>query len=70
MRASRRIKTAIARNCHRRRRRGQEPIQDLRQEVASTTPEKAARIILDGVRKNKARVLVGTDAKMFDLVNG
>ncbi len=31
-------------------------------------PEKAARIILDGVRKNKARVLVGTDAKVLDLI--
>ena len=33
-----------------------------------TTPEKAARIILDGVRKNKARVLVGPDATALDLV--
>jgi hypothetical protein len=36
--------------------------------LASTTPEKAARIILDGVRKNKARVLVGPDAKVLDLI--
>ncbi len=36
--------------------------------LASTSPQKAARIILDGVRKNKARVLVGTDAKVLDLV--
>ncbi len=35
--------------------------------VARTSPEKAARIILDGVRKNKARVLVGPDAKLLDL---
>ncbi|WP_025735345.1 SDR family NAD(P)-dependent oxidoreductase [Mycobacterium genavense] len=34
--------------------------------MASTTPEKAARVILEGVRKNKARVLVGTDAKILD----
>src|SRR6201991_4594368 len=36
--------------------------------LASTSPQKAARIILDGVRKNKARVLVGTDAKALDLL--
>jgi NADP-dependent 3-hydroxy acid dehydrogenase YdfG len=36
--------------------------------LANTSPEKAARIILDGVRKNKARVLVGTDAKVLDLI--
>jgi NADP-dependent 3-hydroxy acid dehydrogenase YdfG len=36
--------------------------------LASTTPEQAARIILDGVRKNRARVLVGPDAKALDLI--
>jgi NADP-dependent 3-hydroxy acid dehydrogenase YdfG len=36
--------------------------------LANTTPQKAARIILDGVRKNKARVLVGPDAKVLDLM--
>jgi NADP-dependent 3-hydroxy acid dehydrogenase YdfG len=36
--------------------------------LASTSPQKAARIILDGVSKNKARVLVGTDAKVLDLI--
>ena len=36
--------------------------------LANTTPEKAAHIILDGVRKNKARVLVGPDAKALDLI--
>lgn len=36
--------------------------------LASTSPEKAARIILDGVRKNKARVLVGPDATALDLI--
>jgi NADP-dependent 3-hydroxy acid dehydrogenase YdfG len=36
--------------------------------LASTSPEKAARIILEGVRKNKARVLVGTDAKALDIL--
>jgi NADP-dependent 3-hydroxy acid dehydrogenase YdfG len=36
--------------------------------LANTSPQKAARIILDGVRKNKARVLVGPDAKVLDLI--
>src|SRR5262249_36154656 len=36
--------------------------------LANTSPQKAARTILDGVRKNKARVLVGPDAKVLDLM--
>ena len=36
--------------------------------LANTSPERAAKIILDGVRKNRARVLVGPDAKALDLV--
>src|SRR3954470_22743680 len=36
--------------------------------LAGTTPEKAATIILDAVRKNKARVLVGADAKILDVL--
>lgn len=33
-----------------------------------TTPERAARIILRGVRRNRRRVLVGPDAVFFDLL--
>jgi NADP-dependent 3-hydroxy acid dehydrogenase YdfG len=36
--------------------------------LARTSPESAAKIILDAVRKGHARVLVGPDAKLFDLV--
>jgi NADP-dependent 3-hydroxy acid dehydrogenase YdfG len=36
--------------------------------LTNTTPQQAARIILDGVRKKKARVLVGPDAKVLDLL--
>lgn len=36
--------------------------------LASTTPEKAAQVILDGVRRNRARVLIGTDAKVLDAI--
>jgi NADP-dependent 3-hydroxy acid dehydrogenase YdfG len=35
--------------------------------LATTTPEKAAQVILDGVHKNKARILIGNDAKVFDI---
>jgi NAD(P)-dependent dehydrogenase (short-subunit alcohol dehydrogenase family) len=34
--------------------------------LASTSAEKAAQIILKGVRRNRARVLVGADAKFLD----
>ena len=34
----------------------------------STSPEKAAQIILNGVRKNRARILVGPDIKILDLL--
>jgi butyryl-CoA dehydrogenase len=36
--------------------------------VARTTPEKAAQTILNGVRKNKRRILIGQDAKFIDRV--
>lgn len=36
------------------------------EKVARTTPTEAAKIILDGVKKNKARILVGFDAHVID----
>jgi hypothetical protein len=36
--------------------------------MALTSPEKAAQIILEAVAKKKARVLVGADAKVLDIV--
>lgn len=36
--------------------------------MARTSPEKAAQIILAGVAKNKAKVLVGTDAVILDAI--
>ena len=35
--------------------------------LAKTSPQTAAHVILDGVRQNRARVLVGADAKVLDL---
>ncbi|MEO6879885.1 MAG: SDR family NAD(P)-dependent oxidoreductase [Mycobacteriaceae bacterium] len=34
--------------------------------LARTTPEQAARVILHGVEKGRARILVGADAKLLD----
>jgi hypothetical protein len=36
--------------------------------LARTTADKAARVILDGARKGRARVLIGADAKALDLL--
>src|SRR6201996_5421534 len=63
------IKTAIARNSTAAE--GVDPDAQAKffdKRLASTTPRRAAEIILDAVRKNRARVLVGPDAKALDLV--
>jgi NADP-dependent 3-hydroxy acid dehydrogenase YdfG len=63
------IKTAIARNSTTAA--GVDPEAQAKffeKRLASTTPQRAAEIILDGVRKNKARVLVGQDAVVLDLI--
>ena len=62
------IKTNIARNATVSEGLDQASLAQSFDKVAMTTPEKAARIILDGVRRNQARVLVGPDAKVLDLV--
>lgn len=36
------------------------------EKAARTTPEQAARVIWNGVRRNKARVLIGADARLFE----
>ncbi len=63
------IKTAIARNgltAEGVSADAQSKVFDKR--LATTTPERAAEIILDAVRKKKARVLVGQDAVVIDLL--
>src|ERR1700759_1346193 len=63
------IKTAIARNGLTAE--GVDPEAQYRffdKRLASTTPQRAAEIILEAVRKNKARVLVGQDAVVLDLI--
>jgi NAD(P)-dependent dehydrogenase (short-subunit alcohol dehydrogenase family) len=65
------IKTAIARSA-----RVDPSIRDLGIDDAMageefekyfiTSPQKAARVILEGVRANKRRILIGPDARVFD----
>jgi short-subunit dehydrogenase len=66
------IKTNIARNARasEERNAGRDKEKDAADfaRVARTTPEQAATIILKGVDKKKARILVGPDAYMFDAV--
>ena len=63
------IKTAIARNATAAEGLDKDKVaKTFDKRLASTSPQKAARIILDGVRKNKARVLVGNDAVALDLL--
>ena len=63
------IKTAIARNALTAEGVDREKQYKLfEKRLASTTPQRAAEIILEAVRKNKARVLVGKDAVVLDLI--
>jgi len=43
-----------------------EEMHDQFTSVALTTPERAARVILKGVRRNKRRVLIGPDTRVAD----
>ncbi|MCX2930788.1 SDR family NAD(P)-dependent oxidoreductase [Mycobacterium sp. CVI_P3] len=63
------IKTAIARNATVADGLDQAAMaQAFDKKLARTTPERAAQIILEAVRKDRARVLVGADAKILDLI--
>ncbi|OMC40647.1 acetoin dehydrogenase [Mycobacterium sp. IS-2888] len=63
------IKTAIARNATAAEGLDRDDLAKLfDKRLARTSPERAAKIILEAVRKKKARVLVGTDAKLLDVM--
>lgn len=50
---------------------GQDPeamIEDFEQSLASTSPEEAARQIVEGIRANDGRIVIGRDARGFDLI--
>ena len=48
--------------------RNQEESKRNFEKLFRTTAEQAAKVILDGVKKNKRRVLIGGDARLIDLV--
>jgi len=60
------IKTAIARNATAAEGLDQASLAATFDKLARTSPETAAQVILAGVAKNKARVLIGLDAKLLD----
>jgi NADP-dependent 3-hydroxy acid dehydrogenase YdfG len=62
------VKTAIARNAGSAEGVDKEAGIRTFDKVAITSVERAARIILKAVRKKKARVVVGPDARAFDLL--
>lgn len=63
------IKTAIARNATTAEGLDQKALaESFDKKLANTMPQRAAKIILEAVRKNKARVLVGPDAKILDVI--
>lgn len=63
------IKTAIARNATTAEGLDQKALAEtFDRKLANTTPQRAAKIILEAVRKDKARVLVGPDAKILDVI--
>lgn len=37
-------------------------------QMARTTPARAAEVIVDGVERGKARILIGADARVFDIL--
>ena len=51
---------------HRGRDFSQGEASDLFEQLAQTTPERAAEIIHNGVKAGKSRILVGPDAYLFD----
>ena len=46
----------------------EEEQEDFNKTIARISADKAAKIIIRGIRKNKARILVGSDAYVFDFL--
>ncbi len=60
------IKTNIARSAGQSAGRDHDALASSFDRIARTSPEKAAAVILSGVQKRKARVLIGADAVAID----
>jgi short-subunit dehydrogenase len=63
------IRTNIARNARARGPAAATADPDRFDKIARTTPERAAAVIVDAVLRDRARVLVGADAKAIDLLS-
>jgi len=62
------IATNIARNAHLRGPRDRHEVASLFDQLATTSPERAARTILRGVERNRTRIMVGADAHALHLM--
>jgi NAD(P)-dependent dehydrogenase (short-subunit alcohol dehydrogenase family) len=66
------IKTNIARNTRFNRAMyslsREKSIKLYEEELFKTTADEAAKIIMQGIKRNKRRIMVGTDAKVLDLI--
>lgn len=61
-------KTAFVRNMTAAERLGDvDLVKNFEKRLWSTSPQKAAQVILNGVRKNRVRILIGPDTRLFDL---
>ena len=63
------VRTNIARNVRARGPASATADPDRFDKIARTTPERAAAVIVDAVLRDRARVLVGADAKAIDLLS-
>ncbi|WTW92750.1 SDR family oxidoreductase [Streptomycetaceae bacterium NBC_01309] len=61
------IKTNIARSARAARSREVDAMADEFERIARTSPERAARVIVRGVKRNRARIFVGPDATLIDV---
>lgn len=62
------IKTNVARNAGQVDGLNHDELASSFDKIANTSPRRAATVILNGVEKGKARVLIGADARLIDFV--
>ena len=62
-------KTAFVRNMAAAEKLGDvDLVKSFEKGLWTTSPQKAAQVILNGVRKNRVRILIGPDTKLFDVL--
>jgi short-subunit dehydrogenase len=61
-------KTAFVRNMTAAEKLGDVDLKTFEKGLWTTSPEKAAHVILNGVRKNRVRILIGPDTRLFDVL--